>query len=289
MRFRWAERDGWARRRGTPGPTLVLGAATDDAPASHSLGAETLSIPGLEEPVEILMDRWGVAHIYAENEHDLFFAQGYNTSRDRLFQFELWRRQATGTVAAILGRRELARDIATRLHLFRKDLDQELNHHHPRGRASIEAFVEGINRRVDEVLEDPGLLPLEFRLLGIEPGRWTPRDVLSRHHELPSNVTRELRTGQAVHLLGAESVRELGWYRPGEPTLAFDPAIDGSLLTDDILALYRAFRGRVVFEAADVAAEHRGSEGSQRQVANDSKRPSPPATGPTTSEATTGW
>ena len=133
-------------------------------------GAQTLSIPGLEEPVEILTDRWGMAHIYAENEHDLFFAQGYNASRDRMFQFELWRRQATGTVAAILGRRELDRDIGTRLHLFRKDLDQELNHYHPRGKAIIEAFVEGINAWVDETLKNPSLLPLEFRLLGIEPG-----------------------------------------------------------------------------------------------------------------------
>lgn len=183
-------------------------------------GAETLSLRGLEEPVEVLTDRWGVAHIYAKNEHDLFFAQGYNASRDRLFQFELWRRQATGTVAAILGRRELARDIGTRLHLFRKDLDQELNHYHPRGKAIIEAFVDGINRRVDEVLKDSSLLPLEFRLLGIKPGRWTPADVISRHQGLLSNVTQEVRTGQAVQLLGAEVVRELGWYRPGEPRLA---------------------------------------------------------------------
>ena len=236
-------------------------------------GAETRSIPGLEEPVEILTDRWGVAHIYAENEHDLFFAQGYNASRDRLFQFELWRRQATGTVAAILGRRELDRDIGTRLHLFRKDLGQELNHYHPRGKAIIEAFVEGINARVDEVLKDPSRLPVEFRLLAIEPGRWTPADVISRHQGLLANVTLELRTGQAVHLLGAESVRELGWYRPGEPKLTLDPAIDGSLLTDDILALYRAFRRPVAFEPADIVAGYRNAEASYRRLPNNSKRP----------------
>ncbi|HEY7699628.1 MAG TPA: penicillin acylase family protein, partial [Vicinamibacteria bacterium] len=85
-----------------------------------------LSVSGLQEPVEILTDRWGVAHIYARNEHDLFFAQGYNAARDRLFQFEMWRRQATGTVSEILGRRELARDIGARLHRFRKDMKQEL-------------------------------------------------------------------------------------------------------------------------------------------------------------------
>ena len=66
----------------------------------------TLRVDGLTEPVEILRDRWGINHIYAANERDLFFAQGYAAARDRLFQFELWRRQATGTVAEILGRKE---------------------------------------------------------------------------------------------------------------------------------------------------------------------------------------
>ena len=56
---------------------------------------ERWSAPGLSQPVEILKDRWGISHIYAQNEQDLFFAQGYNAARDRLFQLEVWRRQAT--------------------------------------------------------------------------------------------------------------------------------------------------------------------------------------------------
>ena len=57
----------------------------------------TLHIDGLKEPVEILIDLWGIAHIYAKNQHDLFFAQGYNAACDRLFQLEIWRRRVTGT------------------------------------------------------------------------------------------------------------------------------------------------------------------------------------------------
>ena len=72
-----------------------------------------LTLPGLERPVEILQDRWGISHIYAQSEHDLFFAQGSNAARDRLFQLELWRRQATGTVAEILGPREVRRSGTT--------------------------------------------------------------------------------------------------------------------------------------------------------------------------------
>ncbi|NCA30916.1 MAG: hypothetical protein EBS93_09420, partial [Chitinophagia bacterium] len=59
----------------------------------------TLQLKGLKEKVEVLRDQWGVNHIYASNEHDLFFTQGYCAAKDRLFQFEVWRRQATGTVA----------------------------------------------------------------------------------------------------------------------------------------------------------------------------------------------
>src|SRR5581483_6563360 len=69
--------------------------------------SDTLRVAGLRQPVEIIRDHSGIAHIYAKNEHDLFFAQGYNAARDRLFQFEIWRRQATGTVAELLGPREI--------------------------------------------------------------------------------------------------------------------------------------------------------------------------------------
>ena len=84
-----------------------------------------LQLKGLQEKVEVLRDQWGVNHIYANNEHDLFFTQGYCAAKDRLFQFEIWRRQATGTVAEILGARELKRDIGTRLFKFRLNLKKE--------------------------------------------------------------------------------------------------------------------------------------------------------------------
>jgi penicillin G amidase len=138
------------------------------------------------------------------SEGDLFFAQGYAAARDRLFQFELWRRQATGTVAEILGRRELKRDIGARLHMFRGDLDAELNHYHPRGKAIIEAFVRGINAYVAETERNPSLLPIEFTMLGITPGRWTPAVVISRHQALTSNVTGEVNYMRAMKRAGPE-------------------------------------------------------------------------------------
>src|SRR6185312_14880657 len=95
-------------------------------PAAAQTPSQTLTAPGLHQPVEIVKDRWGVAHIYAKDEHDLFFAQGYNVASDRLFQLELWRRQATGTVAQILGPKEVQRDIGNRLFRYRGDMAKEL-------------------------------------------------------------------------------------------------------------------------------------------------------------------
>src|SRR5436309_1244518 len=142
------------------GLASVLGASL---PAQR---ADTVRASGLREPVEILRDRNGISHIYAKNEHDLFFAQGCAAARDRLFQLELWRRQATGTVSELLGKRELERDIGTRLFQYRGDMAKEMAMYHPRGAAIVGAFVDGVNAYVAETERDPTLLPIEFKLLG---------------------------------------------------------------------------------------------------------------------------
>ena len=249
------------------GIVLTIIAISGTASFAHTQ-SESLSVSGLLEPVEILTDRWGIAHIYAENESDLFFAQGFNAARDRLFQFELWRRQATGTTAEILGSRALARDIGARLHMFRGDLEEELNHYHPRGKAIIEAFVAGINAYIAETERQPDLLPIEFELLGITPGPWTPAIVISRHQGLVSNLTREIAYGRAVDAIGAGEVSELSWFRPGNPSLDLDPAIDGSLLTEDILETYRAFRRPIRFTPDDIAVEYRGNQAAFNRLAS---------------------
>ena len=244
---------------------LFLGIASQGptAVAQH----ETLQLGGLGAPVEIVTDRWGINHIYAENEADLFFAQGYAAARDRLFQFEVWRRQATGTVAEILGRRELERDIGARLHQFRGDLTTELNHYHDRGDQIIPAFVRGINAYIDQTDERPELLPIEFELLGITPQHWTPEVVISRHQGLVGNVTSEIDNARAVALLGADAVKELNYYY-GDPDLTIDPVVDVSLLTDDIFGLYRAHRRSVQFQPEDVAAADRGAQATFERLAS---------------------
>jgi penicillin G amidase len=231
--------------------------------AEARAGSELLEHAGLRAPVEIILDPWGVAHIYAQSEADLFFAQGYHVARTRLFQLEIWRRQATGTVAEILGRRELPRDIGARLLRYRGDMDRELNHYHPRGRQIIESFVNGINAFVEQAQDNPELLPSEFRLLGIRPGRWTPEVVVSRHQGLMHNVAQELEYGRAVALLGAAQVKELVWFHPGEARVELDSALNSALnagvLEADILQLYRAARSSIAFQPEDVLPEFRAA------------------------------
>ena len=212
-----------------------------------------LTVKGLYASVEVLRDQWGVNHIYAENQHDLFFSQGYCAAKDRLFQFEIWRRQATGTVAEILGERELKRDIGTRLFKYRGDLKTELNHYHPQGEAIINAYTDGVNSYIDEVLSHQELLPIEFQLLKILPGKWTPDVVISRSQGLLGNITEELSIGKAVSKAGAEKVKELMWFHPKDPDLRIDSAINQKLLNDNILELYNAYRKEIVFEASDIS------------------------------------
>ena len=258
---------GW--RKGLPGVSILFSALAllgavlcSGAVSAQAIATETLRMPGLDNSVEILKDRWGIAHIYAETEHDLFFAQGWSAARDRLFQLETWRRQATGTVAEILGERELDRDIGARLFRYRGDLEQELRHYHPRGVEIVQAFVDGINAYVMEARANPDLLSVEFRMLGIEPGLWTPEVVISRRQGLLANIGAELRYGRAVAAAGPEAVREVAGFQPSDPELSLDPAIrKDHLLQADILHLYDAFRGSIRFQPEDVLPEFRSGVG----------------------------
>lgn len=213
-----------------------------------------VKITGLKEPVEIIRDSLGINHIYAKNEHDLFFVQGYAAAKDRLFQFEIWRRRASGTVAEILGERELQRDIGARLFHFRGDIQEEMQHYHPNGKEIITAFVAGVNAYIDEANTQPENLPIEFKLLGIKPRHWTPEIVVSRHQGLVGNATDELNYARAVYLLGEDHVKTVLNFEPGVPDLKFDKEIDPKwLMQEGILDLYEAFRKPIAFQKEDLS------------------------------------
>ena len=202
----------------------------------------------LNDEVEVLRDKYGINHIYAKNQQDLFFMQGYLAAKDRLFQFEIWRRQATGTVAEIFGESELKRDIGTRLFKFRGDIKEELNHYHEDGYEIITAYTEGVNAYIQEMKNHPEELPVEFELLDIQPEFWTPEVVISRHQGLLGNIGQELNIGRAVSRIGEKKVKELLWLHPKDPSLKLDKKIRKEDLDRDILGLYNAYRTPVKYK-----------------------------------------
>ena len=239
---------------------LSLLALTFSCKKSQTKTSDELNLGGLREPAEVVRDQWGINHIYAKNQHDLFFAQGYAAAEDRLFQFEIWRRQATGTVSEILGERELKRDIGTRLFKFRGDMKTEMNHYHEDGVEIITAYTKGVNAYIGHILKTPELLPIEFKLLNLAPQKWTPEVVISRHQGLLGNINQELQIGRAVAKLGAETVKDLYWFHPKDPDLSIDPSIKTDLLSDDILELYNAYRTTVKFQKQDIVPAYQNTE-----------------------------
>ncbi|MCL6259066.1 penicillin acylase family protein [Aquiflexum sp. TKW24L] len=223
----------------------------------QSAFSQQLGLQNLHQEVEVFRDSSGINHIFAQNEHDLFFTQGYLAAKDRLFQFEIWRRQATGTMAEIFGENELDRDKGVRLFKFRGDKKSELAHYHPRGELIVDSFVEGVNAYIKESLESPATLPVEFHLLGILPEFWTWEVVISRHQGLLENVKDELNYSRIVSLIGPEKTKEIFYFHPKEPILDLDKSIPKELLFKDILAPYNAFRKSMTYHPEYIIEEAR--------------------------------
>src|SRR5215472_2650218 len=163
------------------------------AQSQSTIPSETITLPSLRQPVEILIDHWGVPHIYAKNETDLFFAQGFNAARDRLFQIDLWRRRGLGQLAEAFGPAFLEQDKATRLFLYRGDMSREWASYSPDAQEIAKSFVAGINAYIDWLEEHPERMPFEFKRLKYKPARWAAEDVVRiRSHGLSGNLDEEV-------------------------------------------------------------------------------------------------
>jgi len=196
----------------------------DRAQATPSVIQGTLKVPGLQHSVKVLRDRWGVAHIYAQNQHDLFFAQGFVAAQDRLFQMELWKRSGQGRLAEVLGSSALYRDINARLLKYRGDMTSEYQSYSPDTKEILEAFTSGINANIASRLaaDGPGL-PMEFRVAGFKPEPWKPEDCLNRMaaYAMTGNAVAELEAAEMVTAVGAEKASNL---LDLDPKVTLDPA-----------------------------------------------------------------
>ena len=237
---------------------------------------EVVEVVGLESDVEVIVDRWGVPHVYAGSAHDAFFAQGFQAARDRLFQIDLWRRRGLGRLTEVFGPEHLEQDRARRLLLYRGAMEREWAAYPDGAREIVGAFVDGVNAYVDRVLEDPeARLPPEFAALGHTPARWHPDDVVRiRTHGLYYNVEQELARALTVRDLGVEAEELRAVREPGGPLQVPDPAVLEHL-GEHVLAVYRRAFEPVELAAAGsnnwVVAPHRTATG-RPVLANDPHR-----------------
>ncbi|HYM50429.1 MAG TPA: penicillin acylase family protein [Candidatus Limnocylindrales bacterium] len=176
-------------------------------------GREFLATAGLRAPVEILIDRSGVPHLYAAGSADLFFAQGYVHARDRFWQMELNRRIARGTLAELFGTAVLDTDRFLRRLGFARHAERDLRQLDPESRARLDAYTAGVNAYLGH-----HRAPLEFTLLRARPKAWRETDTLAFGRYMAwtqtANWETELIRARLLARLGPERVAAL---EPGDP------------------------------------------------------------------------
>ena len=232
----------------------VLGAwamGAQAAPATH----EAVAVPGLQGPAQIIVDQWGIPHIFAASERDAFFLQGWNAARDRLWQIDLWRKRGLGLLSESFGPAYLAQDRAARLLLYRGDMNAEWAAYRPGMKDRTQAFVDGINAYVRAVREGRRPLPVEFRLTGSTPDLWAAEDVVRiRSHALVSNLTSEVARARVACAVGP------GWQAADALRRKLEPAhetkvpdgLDPCVVTPDVLKDYVLGTAPVTFERGKV-------------------------------------
>jgi penicillin amidase len=222
-------------------------ASAQNSPAKTS-NKQSWQLPGLQSKAQILVDNWGVPHIYAENEADLFFAQGFNVARDRLFQIDLWRRRGLGQLAEVFGPSYLEQDKAARAFLYRGDMKQEWAAYGSKAQTLSTSFVAGINAYINYLGKNPEALPPEFKLMQYQPAKWQVEDVVRiRSHGLTRNLTSEVARARLACTgnLALDEVRQSlshGWKT--KVPAGLDPC-----LPDDVLRQFTLATQNVTFDA----------------------------------------
>lgn len=171
-----------------------------------------IKVQGLQQAVKVERDNWGVAHIYAANQPDLFFAQGFVAAQDRLFQMEMWKRAGQGRLAEVLGKSAVERDRYARLLRYRGDMQAEYRSYAPDALSILTAFTDGINAYIHYINSPGGPgLPIEFQLTDFKPEPWKPEDCLSRMaaYSMTGNARSELLDAELLAKLGSDKAQQV--------------------------------------------------------------------------------
>ncbi|MBI4521173.1 MAG: penicillin acylase family protein, partial [Gemmatimonadetes bacterium] len=204
-----------------------------------------LAVSGLKQPVEVIRDEWGIPHIYAQNDDDLFFAQGYVMAQDRLWQMEMWCRWHEGRLAEIFGPAAFDFDVRTRLLMFRGPWDAaEWTSYHPDAERLFTAYANGVNAFIEQNADN---LPVEFKLTGLTPDPWTAQTIVLRWAQLGlasvrGHALEEIQLAQNVARLGVAEANRRTAPDPWDD-LEIPEGLDVSILPADILDVMRAGDG----------------------------------------------
>ncbi len=225
--------------QGAPAPAP----ASLDELAHQSLATidGNLKVPGLKQPVDIIRDQQGIPHIFAQNDDDLFFAQGYVMAQDRLWQLELWRRWREGRLAEIFGPKAFDNDARARLMMFRGPWDaKEWTSYHPDAERLFTAWANGHNAYIATHADN---LPVEFKLTGIKPEPWTAKTVTLRWAEVGIDSTSaapaaEIQLALNVKKFGAEEANRRAAPDPYDD-LKVPEGLDLNWITEEALAAAR--------------------------------------------------
>lgn len=227
---------------------------------SSSIKHTELTAAELSGTATIQIDRFGIAHISAETDADVYFAQGFNIARERLWQIDLWRRKGLGLLSEAFGPAFIEQDKASRLFLFRGDFNYEPWQYGYTAASALSSFVAGINYYIE--LIDDGRMPLpdEFKLLDYKPLRWHADDILKiRSHGLSRNVNSEVTRAKLARDFDLE-LDSLRVKLEPEHTLSYPEDVDYDNLSDDVLQLYTLATSGLRFSAAQIAAAASSAE-----------------------------
>lgn len=223
----------------------------------------TVEASGVDAPVEILRDAWGVPHIYAASADDLFFAQGWVHAQDRLWQMEFTRRVGHGRLSEVLGPPLLGFDRATRTLGLLAAAEREWQAMVTAGgepQRLLRSYVDGVNACLES---QRGRLALEFSILGVDPEPWTPVDVLVTikvlYWLLAENASFEISRFGFLDEVDADVIREiLPPYREGAPVIVPPELLD--------LADGTGMSGQAFQDLAPILGEPGPGQGSNNWV-----------------------
>lgn len=143
----------------------------------------------IESDVEILRDKWGIPHIYADSDDGLFFGYGYAMAQDRLWQLDYLRRKSLGRLSEVIGKRGIELDVIARTVGFNRLVQKETDKLHDNTMVRLLAFSRGINAVIEGSRSN---LPIEFDLLDYEPESWRPLDSVAIWREFSWYLTGRL-------------------------------------------------------------------------------------------------